>query len=140
MFQSVRTYRRTGDDFSATVPCTYIAAFYPKRCYIGKMLIGKAYISGQKSRQVKSAKNLTVDRNGFTKPCCLEPCTGFTDGRDPARFREKPHVPGKSMPCICEECIDCGISSGFWRDRIFHQTAKPICKSVHCFAVLITRI
>lgn len=43
------------------------AAFYPKRCYIGKMLIGKAYISGQKSRQVKSANDLTDGRNGFTE-------------------------------------------------------------------------
>lgn len=46
--------------------CMY-AAFCPKRCYIGKMLTGRAYISGQKSRQMKSEKNLTDGRNGFTE-------------------------------------------------------------------------
>ena len=43
------------------------AAFSPKRRYTGKMLTGRAYIWGCESRQVKSAKNLTDDRNGFTE-------------------------------------------------------------------------
>lgn len=30
MFQSVRTYRMTGDDFSATVLCTYVRSVLPQ--------------------------------------------------------------------------------------------------------------
>ena len=54
------------------------AAFCHERRYIGRMLASRAYILGRESRQVKSAKNLTVDRNGFTKPRCSEPRTGIT--------------------------------------------------------------
>ena len=88
------------------------------------------------SRAMKTGKKFARKRNHFTNPRSLEPCTGFADGRDPARFREKPHDSKKPMSCTCEECINCGISNGFWRGRTFHQTAKPICKSVHrlrCF-------
>lgn len=34
MFQSIRTYRRTGDDFSATAPCTYVRFTFLKRRYM----------------------------------------------------------------------------------------------------------
>lgn len=90
------------------------------------------------SGAMRTGKKFAWKRNHFTKPRCLEPCTSFTDGRAPARFGEKAHSSEKSMSCTCEECIECRISNGFGRDRTFHQTAKPICKSVHqlrCFHI-----
>lgn len=90
------------------------------------------------SGAMRTGKKFAWKRNHFTKPRCLEPCTSFTDGRAPARFGEKAHSSKKSMSCTCEECIECRISNGFGRDRTFHQTAKPICKSVHqlrCFHI-----
>ena len=62
------------------------AAFCHERRYMGRMLTGRAYIWGRESRQVKSAKNLTVDRNGFTKPRCSEQRTGITKKCASARF------------------------------------------------------
>ena len=102
------------------------AAFCPKYRYIGRMLTGRAYIWERESRQVKSAKNLTVDRNGFTESRFSEPRTGFTDARGAARFRAKSHGFGKSIPLTYEEGIDRRASSGFWENRILRQTAKQV--------------
>ena len=99
---------------------------------------GSAETEGVSARQVRIGKKFARRRNHSTKPRCLEPCTSFTDGRAPARFGEKAHSSEKPMSCTCEECIECGISNGFGRDRTFHQTAKLICKSVHqlrCFHI-----
>ena len=74
------------------------AAFCPKYRYVGRMLTGRDYIWGRESRQVKSAKNLTVDRNGFTKPRCSEQRTGITKKCASARFYEMPHGFVKSIP------------------------------------------
>jgi len=88
------------------------------------MLTGRAYIWGRESRQVKSAKNLTVDRNGFTKPRCSEQRTGITKKCASARFYEMPHGFVKSIPLTYEEGIDRRVSSGFEQNRFLHQTAK----------------
>jgi hypothetical protein len=42
------------------------ALFFPKRCYM-KKLLGFAIFWGEKSSQVKSAKYLPDGRNGFTE-------------------------------------------------------------------------
>ena len=114
------------------------AAFYPKRRYIGRMLTGRAYIGGRESRQVKSAKFLTVDRNGFTKPCfseqerrCAETC-GIT------RFSAKPHGAEKSIGVTCEQDIITAILSGFDDNRIFHDIAKRMRRRAYllrCFMI-----
>lgn len=121
---SERTYRMTGDDFSATVLCTYVRSVLPQTTLYRKTLTGRAYIGGRESRQVKSAKFLTVDRNGFTKPCfseqerrCAETC-GIT------RFSAKPHGAEKSIGVTCEQDIITAILSGFDDNRIFHDIAK----------------
>lgn len=101
-------------------------AFCHERRYIGRMLTGRAYIWGRESRQVKSAKNLTVDRNGFTKPRCSEQRTGITKKCASARFYEMPHGLVKSIPLTYEEGIDRRVSSGFEQNRFLHQTAKRV--------------
>jgi len=112
------------------------AAFCPKYRYIGRMLTGRDYIWGRESRQVKSAKNLTVDRNSFTESRCSEPRTGFTDARGAARFRAKSRGFGKSIPLTYEEGIDRRVSSGFQKGRILRQPAKQVFGNrnpLHCF-------
>ena len=101
-------------------------AFCHERRYIGRMLTGRAYIWGRESRQVKSAKNLTVDRNGFTKPRCSKQRTGITKKCASARFYEMPHGFVKSIPLAYEEGIDRRVSSGFEENRILRQTAKQV--------------
>lgn len=100
------------------------AAFCHERRYIGRMLTGRAYIWGRESRQVKSAKNLTVDRNGFTESRCSEQRTGITKKCASARFYEMPHGFVKSIPLTYEEGIDRRVFSGFEQNRFLHQTAK----------------
>ena len=78
------------------------AAFCHERRYIGRMLTGRAYIWGRESRQVKSAKNLTVDRNGFTESRFSEQRTGITKKCASARFYEMPHGFVKSIPLTYE--------------------------------------
>ena len=99
------------------------AAFCHERRYIGRTLTGRAYIWGRESRQVKSAKNLTVDRNSFTESRCSEQRTGITKKCASARFYEMPHGFEKSIPLTYEEGIDRRASSGFEQNRILHQTA-----------------
>ena len=100
------------------------AAFCPKYRYIGRMLASRAYILGRESRQVKSAKNLTVDRNSFTESRCSEQRTGITKKCASARFYEMPHGFVKSIPLTYEEGIDRRVFSGFEQNRFLHQTAK----------------
>ena len=78
------------------------AAFCHERRYMGRMLTGRAYIWGRESRQVKSAKNLTVDRNGFTKPRCSELRTGITKKVCICTVYEMPHGFVKSIPLTYE--------------------------------------
>ena len=100
------------------------AAFYPKRRYIGRMLTGRAYIWGRESRQVKSAKNLTVGRNGFTESRFSEQQSRCADTWEITRFRAKPHGAEKSIGVTCEQDIITAILSGFDDNRIFHDIAK----------------
>ena len=102
------------------------AAFCPKYRYIGRMLTGRDYIWGRESRQVKSAKNLTVDRNSFTESRFSEQRTGITKKCAYARFYVMPHGFVKSIPLAYEEGIDRRVSSGFRENRILHQTAKQV--------------
>ena len=73
---------------------------------------------------MKSAKNLTVDRNSFTESRCSEQRTGITKKCASARFYEMPHGFVKSIPLTYEEGIDRRVSSGFELNRFSHQTAK----------------
>ena len=88
--------------------------------------MSRAYISGQKSRQVKSAKFLTDGRNGFTKPRfseqesqCAETC-GIT------RFEVKSRGTEKTVGVLCGQEIIPAILNGFYRNRNFYDTAKRI--------------
>ena len=100
------------------------AAFCPKYRYIGRMLTGRAYIWGRESRQVKSAKNLTVGRNGFTESRFSEQQSRCADTWEITRFRAKPHGAEKSIGVTCEQDIITAILSGFDDNRIFHDIAK----------------
>ena len=100
------------------------AAFCPKYRYIGRMLTGRAYIWGRESRQVKSAKNLTVDRNSFTESRFSEQQSEYVEAWRITRFRVKSHRTEKSIGATCEQDIITAILSGFDDNRIFHDTAK----------------
>ena len=126
MFQSVRTYRRTGDDFSAIVLCTYVRSVLPQTLLYGKMLTGRACISRQKSKQVKSAKNLTVDRNGFTESRFSELESECAEMWGITRLETKSHGTGKSVGVTCEQGITPAILNGFDGNRYFYDTAKRI--------------
>ena len=67
MFQSIRTYRRIGDKFSATAPCTYVRFVFPKTPLYGKTAGFTAAFWSEKSSQVKFANYLTDGRNGFSE-------------------------------------------------------------------------
>ena len=62
---------------------------------------------------MKSAKNLTVDRNGFTKPRCSEQQHGCAETREIIRFRAKSHGTEKSIGVTCGQDIITAILSGF---------------------------
>ena len=114
------------------------AAFCPKYRYIGRMLTGRAYIWERESRQVKSAKNLTVNRNGFTesrfpkqKNQCAEPC-------EITRFETMSHGTGKAIGVTYEQDITPAILSGFDDNRNFYDTAKQVHWRVYllfCFII-----
>ena len=87
---------------------------------------GGAETEGVSARQVKTGKKFARRRKDFAKPRCSKPRTGFTDARGAARFRAKSHGFGKSIPLTYEEGIDRRASSGFWENRILHQTAKQV--------------
>ena len=87
---------------------------------------GGAETEGVSARQVKTGKKFARRRKDFTKPRCSEPRTGFTDTRGAARFRAKSRGFEKSIPLAYEVGIDRRVSSGFWENRILHQTAKQV--------------
>ena len=103
------------------------AAFCPKYRYIGRMLTGRAYIWERESRQVKSAKNLTVDRNGFTKPRFSEQESECAEMWGITRFGTKSRGTGKMVGATCGQDITPAILNGFGNKRIFHDTAKRLC-------------
>ena len=78
------------------------------------------------SGAMRTGKKFTRKRNHFTKPRCLEPCTGFTDARGAARNSAKSRGFGKSIPLTYEEGIGRRVSSGFEENRILRQTAKQV--------------
>ena len=100
------------------------AAFYLKCSYIGKMLTGRAYIWERESRQVKSAKNLTVDRNGFTKPRFSEQESECAEMWGITRFETKSHGIGKPIDVTCEQDFTPAILNGFDDNRNFYDAAK----------------
>ena len=114
------------------------AAFYPKCRYIGKMLTGRAYIWGRESRQVKSAKNLTVDRNGFTESRFSEQESECAEMCEITRFQAKSHGTEKSVGVTCEQDIIPAILNGFDGNRNFYDTAKRIRRKAYllrCFMI-----
>ena len=100
------------------------AAFCPKYRYIGRMLTGRDYIWGRESRQVKSAKNLTVDRNGFTESRFSEQESECAEMCEITRFQAKSHGTEKSVGVTCEQDIIPAILNGFDDNRNFYDTAK----------------
>ena len=114
------------------------AAFSPKRRYTGKMLTGRAYIARQKSKQVKSAKNLTDDRNGFTESRFSEQESRCTKTFENTRFETKSHEIRKPVGATCGQDITPAILNGFYRSRVFYQTAKRMrwkAHLLHCFMI-----
>lgn len=87
---------------------------------------GSAETEGVSARQVRIGKKFARRRKDFTKPRCLEPCTGFTDARGAARNSAKSRGFGKSIPLTYEEGIDRRASSGFRENRILRQTAEQV--------------
>lgn len=100
------------------------AAFCPKYRYIGRMLTGRAYIWGRESRQVKSAKNLTVDRNSFTESRFSEQESRCTEAFENTRFETKSRGIGKTVGATCGQDITPAILNGFDDNRNFYDTAK----------------
>ena len=91
-----------------------------------KRCSGSAETEGVSARQVKTGKKFVRRRKDFAKPRCSELRTGFTDARGAARFRAKSRGFEKSIPLAYEVGIDRRVSSGFWENRILHQTAKQV--------------
>lgn len=100
------------------------AAFCPKYRYIGRMLTGRDYIWGRESRQVKSAKNLTVDRNSFTESRCSEQQSSCAETWGITLLETKSYGTEKSVGVTCEQDIIPAILNGFYHSRVFYQTAK----------------
>ena len=123
-FRSIRTYRRTGGDFSATAPCTYVRSVFSKTPLYGKTAEFTAVFWSEKSSQVKFANYLTVGRNGFTESRFSEQQSEFVEAWRITRFRVKSHRTEKSIGATCEQDIITAILSGFDDNRIFHDTAK----------------
>lgn len=107
------------------------AAFCHERRYIGRMLTGRAYIWERESRQVKSTKNLTVDRNGFTKPRFSEQESECAEMWGITRFGTKSRGTGKMVGATCGQDITPAILSGFDDSRIFYQKAKRMRWKAH---------
>ena len=100
-------------------PCTYVRSVLPQTLLYGKMLTGRACISRQKSKQVKSTKNLTVDRNGFTESRFSEQQSEYVEAWRITRFKAKPHGTEKSIGATCEQDIITAILSGFDNSSFF---------------------
>ena len=126
MFQSVRTYRRNGGIDFAAAPCTYVRSVFPQTPLYRKMLTGRAYISGPKSRQVKSAKNLTDGRNGFTEPRFSVQESECAEMWVITRFETKLCGTEKTVGVTCGQDITPAIRSGFDDNGNFYDTAKRV--------------
>ena len=114
------------------------AAFFHERRYIGRMLTGRAYIWGRESRQVKSAKNLTVDIKGFTESRFSEQESECAEMCEITRFQAKSHGTEKSVGVTCEQDIIPAILNGFDGNRNFYDTAKRIRRKAYllrCFMI-----
>ena len=138
MFQSVRTYRRDGRIDFAAAPCTYVRSVLPRTPLYRKTLMSRAYISGRKSRQVKSANDLTDDRNGFTESRFSEQESRCTERFENTRLETVSHGTGKTVGAACGQDITPAILNGFYRNRIFYQTAKRMRWKAHllrCFII-----
>lgn len=88
------------------------------------MLIGRAYISGQKPRQVKTANDFPDGRNGFTESCFSEQESRCTEAFENTRFGTKSHGTGKTVGVTCGQDIILEILSRFDDNRNFYNTAK----------------
>ena len=75
---------------------------------------------------MKSAKNLTVDRNGFTKPRFSEQESRCTEAFENTRFETKSCGIGKTVGATCGQDITPAILNGFDDNRNFYDTAKRI--------------
>ena len=139
MFQSIRTYRRTGDDFSATVLCTYVRSILPQIPLYRKNADRQSlYFLGGKSRQVKSANDLTDGRNGFTKSRFSEQESRCTEAFENTRFETKSRGIGKTVGATCGQDITPAILNGFYHSRVFYQTAKRMRRKTYllrCFTI-----
>ena len=124
MSQSVRTYRRTGDEFSATAPCTYVRSVSPQTLLYGKTAEFTAIFWDKESSQVKSVNYLTDGRNGFTESRFSEQQSRCAETWEITRYRAKPHGTEKSIGVTCEQDIITAILSEFEGNGIFHDTAK----------------
>ena len=105
-------------------PCTYVRSVLPQTPLYRKTLMSRAYISGQKSRQVKSAKFLTDGRNGFTKSRFSEQESRCTEAFENTRFETKSRGIGKTVGATCGQDITPAILNGFDDNRNFYDTAK----------------
>ena len=115
------------------------AAFCPKYRYIGRMLTGRDYIWGRESRQVKSAKNLTIDRNSFTESRFSEQQHGCAETQEIIRFRAKSRSSGKSIGVTCGQDIVTVILREF-DVTIFCDAAKWTCRRAYRLCFFIIRI
>ena len=91
-----------------------------------------------KSRQVKSEKNWTDGRNGFTESRFSEQKSRYTEAFENTRFETMSHGTGKAVGVIYEQDITPAILSGFDDSRIFYQTAKRMrwkAHLLHCFMI-----
>ena len=125
-FRSIRTYRRTGDDFSATVLCTYVRSVLPRTPLYRKSTDQQSLYFGHKSSQVKSANYLTDGRNGFTESRFSEQESECAEMCEITRFQAKSHGTEKSVGVTCEQDIIPAILNGFDGNRNFYDTAKRI--------------
>lgn len=126
MSQSVRTYRKTDDEFFRCRSMYVCTLCFSKTPLYGKTAEFTAVFWSEKSRQVKSAKNLTVDRNGFTESCFSEQQSSCAEMWGITRLETKSHGTGKSVGVTCEQDITPAILNGFDGNRYFYDTAKRI--------------
>jgi len=87
---------------------------------------------------VKSAKNLADDRYGFTKSRFSEQESECAEMWGITRFESKSRGMGKMVGATCGQDISPAILNGFYRSRIFYQTAKRMRGKAHwlrCFMI-----
>ena len=75
---------------------------------------------------MKSAKNLTDDKNGFTESRFSEQESRYTEAFENTRFETKSHGIGKTVGVTYEQDITTAILSGFDNNRNFYDTAKRV--------------